>query len=212
LSCLCASATIPLISHGLDLIVDIPLEFAVPFPLLFAQLTLMLGLPVAMGMWIRSRWPDFVVRRRPVLQRAAFIGLAVLLAGIILDNPEAFVDGFGTTLTLAGVFVVLSIIVGWLTAMPITRHAGDRFTLAAEFGSRNLGVALAVAVMLLGDLEFARFATAYALVEIPIMLCAVAAFRRYRTQPDTTAAGDEARQGEGSGRGPLASITSRRRA
>jgi BASS family bile acid:Na+ symporter len=182
LSCLCASVTIPIISKGLEMVVGSQFDFSVPLPLLFAQLTLMLALPVGVGMWIRHRWPDFAMRHRPALQRVAFIGLFVLLAGIILDNPGAFVDGIGTTASLAAVFVILSFGVGWVTATLLTADDRDRFTVAAEFGTRNLGVALAVAVMLLGRVEFGRFVTAYALVEIPILLCAVAAFRKYVAQ------------------------------
>ena len=55
---------------------------------------------------------------------------------------------------------------------------GDRFTIAVGFGSRNLGVAMAVAVSLLGRVEFARFAYTYFLAELPLMLIAVALFRR----------------------------------
>lgn len=194
LSCLFASVTIPLISRGLELVVGRPLDFTAPFPLLFAQLTLMLGLPVALGMWIRNRWPDFATRHRRELQRLAFIGLGVLLVGIILDNPAAFVGGLGTAVPLAAVFIVLSFGAGWLTAALLTHDDRDRFTVAAEFGSRNLGVALAVAVILLGRVEFGRFATIYALVEIPIMLAAVIAFRKYIAGRETTRSGRKALQ------------------
>ena len=39
--------------------------------------------------------------------------------------------------------------------------------MAVEFGTRNIGVALAIAVTLLGRVEFSRFAIVYAFVEIP---------------------------------------------
>jgi ACR3 family arsenite efflux pump ArsB len=60
----------------------------------------------------------------------------------------------------------------------VTEDRHDRFTFAAEFGTRNLGVAMAVAVTLLGRVEFARFAYTYFLAEIPLMLVAIAMFRR----------------------------------
>jgi len=67
---------------------------------------------------------------------------------------------------------------GWIAATMVTADPRDRFTLAAEFGTRNLGVAIAVAVTMLGRVEFARFAYTYFLTELPLMLVAAALFRR----------------------------------
>jgi ACR3 family arsenite efflux pump ArsB len=64
----------------------------------------------------------------------------------------------------------------------VTRDPRDRFTIAVEFGTRNLGVAMAVAVTVLGRLEFARFAYTYFLTELPLMLAAVVFFRRRHAQ------------------------------
>ncbi len=66
---------------------------------------------------------------------------------------------------------------GWITAAAVNADRGDRFTIAAEFGTRNVAVATAIAVTMLGRVEFARFATAYFLTELPLMLVAIAAFR-----------------------------------
>jgi ACR3 family arsenite efflux pump ArsB len=59
----------------------------------------------------------------------------------------------------------------------VTADRRDRFVLASEFGARNVGVATAIAVTILGRVEFARFAAAYAFVELPLMLGAVVLFR-----------------------------------
>ena len=56
----------------------------------------------------------------------------------------------------------------------------DRFTLATEFATRNLAVATAVAVTPAGRVEFASFAATYFLTEIPLMLCAIGIYRRWR--------------------------------
>jgi BASS family bile acid:Na+ symporter len=177
-SCLLAVVTLPAVSYGLERLVGRPLEFMAPLPLLFAQLTLMLALPVALGMWFRARSPALAARCRPTLQRLSFIGLAMLIGIIILSDPEAFVGGLSTTIPLTAVFVALSLCVGWATAAPLSSDPRDRFTVAAEFGTRNIGVAMAIAVALLGRIEFARVATAYLLTELPMLLGAVAVFRR----------------------------------
>ena len=55
-----------------------------------------------------------------------------------------------------------------------------RFTLATEFATRNMAVATAIALTLAGRVEFAVFATTYFLTEIPLMLCAIVVYRRWR--------------------------------
>ena len=142
----------------------------------------MLALPVAFGMWIRRRSLDMAERQRTALQRLAFAGIAVVLLLVILDDPQAFVGGAvhdgSARRSVRGR-------ARWGRAgsrRVVTADRRDRFTLAAEFGTRNVAVATAIAVTLLGRVEFARFATTYFLTELPLMLVAIAArFRRDAT-------------------------------
>lgn len=182
LSSLCAGVTIPLVRGGLELALGRPLDFAAPLPFL-AQLLVLLVLPVAIGMWLRHRSPDLAERCGPVLRPVAFIGVSTLFALIIGENPGAFLSGLATTVPVAAVFVVISVAAGWLTAALLTQDPRDRFTIAAEFGTRNIAVAVAIAVTLLGRVEFARFAAIYAITETPLMLAAVALFRRSHPHP-----------------------------
>ena len=176
-SCLLAGLTVPAVGHGLELALGTPLDLAAPIPLLLGQLLLMLVLPVALGMGIRRRWPDVAEIHRASLQRLAFAGIAAVLLLVILDDPQAFTGGLSTTVPLSAAFVAASMGAGWITAAAVTADRGDRFTIAAEFGTRNVAVATAIAVTLLGRVEFARFATTYFLTELPLMLVAIAAFR-----------------------------------
>jgi ACR3 family arsenite efflux pump ArsB len=56
-------------------------------------------------------------------------------------------------------------------------EARDSFTLLIEFAVRNVGIATAIAVTILGHVEFAVFATAYFLIEAPILFAAVILFK-----------------------------------
>ena len=94
-----------------------------------------------------------------MLQWLVFTGIALVLLLVIVDNPRAFLDGLWTTVPIAAAFVVCSMGAGWITAALVTEDRRDRFTLAAAFGTRNVAVAAAIAVTLLGRVEFARFAT-----------------------------------------------------
>ena len=60
--------------------------------------------------------------------------------------------------------------------------AADRFALALALVVRNLGVATAVAVTVLNRTEFAVFAAAYFVAQVPLVVAAAAWFR-FRTAP-----------------------------
>jgi BASS family bile acid:Na+ symporter len=178
LSCLLCGLTVPAVGRVLEMVATQPLKLTVPLPTLITQLLLMFTLPVALGMWARRRWADRARRYQPTLQNLAFIGVGLMLVLIILNDPRAFLGDLPSTVPLAAVFIVCSAVAGWMAAAMVTGNPRDRFTLAAEFGTRNLGVAIAVAVTMLGRVEFARFAYTYFLTELPLMLVAVALFRR----------------------------------
>jgi BASS family bile acid:Na+ symporter len=184
LSCLLAPLTIPLVGRGLAMASGQPLDVAPPFVLLLVQLVLMLVVPVSFGMWVRQRWSSAAIRWRPVIQNLTFAGVAMMLALIVLDNPAAFVGDLPQTVPLAAAFVVCSFAAGWVTASAVTADHRDCFTLATEFGTRNLGVALGIAVALLGRVEFARFAYTYFLTELLMMLPAILVFRRWPARID----------------------------
>ncbi len=141
-----------------------------PIPTLVVQLFLMFILPLGLGMWTRYRLTDWATTFRPIAQRLVFAGVGLMLVLIVLDDPRGFFSDLPTTVPLAAVFIVCSAAAGWVAAALVTNDPRDRFTLAAEFGTRNLGVAMAVAITMLGRVAFARFAYTYFLTELPLML------------------------------------------
>ncbi|HUL72294.1 MAG TPA: hypothetical protein VLT86_04290 [Vicinamibacterales bacterium] len=178
LSCACAGATIPLVSKAIEVGLSETLGFSAPARVLIAQLASMLALPVALGMWLRWRVPAWAARVRPLFEGGALAGIGIVLVLTVVSDTSAFARGFAATVPLAASFVIASLGVGWLTAACVTRDRRDRFTLAAEFGTRNVAVAIAVAVTILGRVEFQRFAVTYALTEVPLLLAAVGVYRR----------------------------------
>jgi BASS family bile acid:Na+ symporter len=180
-SCLLAAVTIPVVGRALELAVAQPLNLVAPIPSLLVQLLLMLAVPVALGMWVRKHRTRLADRYKRSVELSSFVGVGILLVLVIVDDPHAFAGGLSTTIPLAAAFVASSTAAGWMTATLVTGDHRERFTLAAEFGTRNLGVAIAIAVILLGRVEFARFALTYFLTEVPLMLMAIALFRKVDT-------------------------------
>ena len=177
-SSLLAVATIPLLGRVFGAVLGQPLGLTAPLPLIVAQLLLLLALPVSLGMWVRFRRPALAIRGQRYLKAVGFGGLAALLVSIVASDPVLFLSGLQSTVPLATMFIAASFAIGWLVGRAAGTSPQDRFTLATEFATRNVAVAAAIAVTLAGRVEFAVFATTYFLTEIPLMLGAIAVFRR----------------------------------
>lgn len=182
-SCLLAVVTLPAQTRFFETLLGRPLGFAAPVGALLAQLLFMLTLPVATGMFVRSRWPGLAERHSQGLRRLAAWGLGLLIVIVVWDQHALFRSALLGTVRLAASFVLLSFAVGWATGGLLRAEPRERFTLAMEFATRNVAVATAVAVTLLGRIEFAVFATSYFLTELPLALLAGTVFRRSQEDP-----------------------------
>lgn len=188
LSCLLAVITIPLVAGMFEAILREPLGFTAPLGALVAQLLLMLAAPVGLGMWVRHRWPVAAVANQPLVQRVAVGSLGLLIVFVIWAEFGAFASTLGAAVPISALFVLLSMGTGWGIGGLLKAGRRDRFTLAVEFSTRNVAIATAIAVTLLGRVEFAVFATIYLLTEAPLMLAAVAMFRQSNDAPPLTPA------------------------
>jgi BASS family bile acid:Na+ symporter len=178
LSCLLAGITVPLLGKAAVLALGPSFALAAPPPALIGRVFLVFALPLALGLALRRWSPALAHGSQATLRRLAFGGIAIVLLLIVAEDVDAFVAGSATEVPLAAVFIVCSAASGWMVAAMVTDESRDRFTLAAEFGTRNVAVAMAIAVTLLGQVEFARFAAIYFLTEVPLMLLAAVLFRR----------------------------------
>ena len=105
-----------------------------------------LGVPVTAGMWVRHRWPAWAEARRPLLQWVSVAGIAALLSAVIFRDAQGFASQFASTAALAATFILMSMLVGWAVGGLVGASRRDRFTLTAEFATRKLAVATAVAI------------------------------------------------------------------
>jgi bile acid:Na+ symporter, BASS family len=177
-SCLAAVATMPLLTRLFELALGRPFGFEVPATTLVVQLLVLLVVPVALGMAIRRWAPAFAVRNRRIFRLAAFAALAALIAFVVVAQREDFAREIPRVAPLAAALVVVAMAAGMLVASVLHAGRSDRFTLALEFGTRNVAIASAIAITVLGRLEFAVFAAIYFVTEAPIALVAVFLFRR----------------------------------
>ncbi|WP_244929595.1 bile acid:sodium symporter family protein [Nocardioides sp. W7] len=117
--------------------------------------------PVALGMLVRARKPDFAHRMdRPVRTGSAVI-LAVLVLGILLDQRENVGDYIADVGLAAGLFCAASLVIGYV----VPRAAGIReeqaIASSMEIGVHNGTLAIYVAVEVLDSTTISVPAAVY---------------------------------------------------
>lgn len=153
-------------------------RLTVPLGILAAQLIVLLILPVLSGMVIRHRWPEFTRRHSRKLLGISVTCLVLLLLAIIDQESARFVSTLSEIAVAASLLTILGFAAGWIIGWFGGADASDRLTLGLVFVVRNVGIATAIAVSVLGRLEFAVFATAYFLAQSPFLVALVCVVRR----------------------------------
>jgi bile acid:Na+ symporter, BASS family len=180
LSCLFSGVTMAVAFEFYEQVQRERFAFALPSTGLVLRLTLLVALPVLAGMALRHRYPAWVTTRRAQLRNLCLAGVAFLLAYVLVSRwPQVAADWRPTA--LAGiVFMVLALAVGLGLATALRLPPREHVTVGLLFAVRNVALASAVAVTVLGRIEFAVVAAVYFLVEVPLALGVAAAFRRWR--------------------------------
>ena len=115
----------------------------VPIPRLIRDLVVTVLAPVAVGMFVRARWPETARRLRAPIDRVSTILLTGLVALIIALSWRQMVEliGNGTLLAMIGV-AAISVVCGHLLGGP---ERDERPALASAAGMRHPGIALMIA-------------------------------------------------------------------
>ena len=139
----------------------IPLQFAK----VLQVFVIVLG-PVAIGMWLRSRFPGFAERmQKPVkIISALFLLLIILLA--VAKDWRTFVDYAPSVGGAALAFNLLSMAVGYCVPRLLKLNLRQAIAIAMEIGIHNgtLAIALALSPALLNNPTMAIPAAIYSLI------------------------------------------------
>jgi BASS family bile acid:Na+ symporter len=179
ISCLLSVVTMAVIFKAYGYVMGEHFVFSVPTPILIVRLTLMVVLPVLFGMLIRRFKPAFVVRYRKAVQTISIGGIVYLLVYIMVTQRERLVVDWLQTAVAGMVFILLAMLSGFVFNRLLQLTARDGVTICIGFAVRNVGLALAIAVTLLNRIEFAIFAAVYFITEAPLLLGAVAVYRKW---------------------------------
>lgn len=178
LSCPIAVVVMPLLARwGFGFWLATDPTIAVPVGPMIGQLLFVLLLPVALGMTVRHCWPAWSTRRLGVTQRLALLGLLALIGLVLYDQAALLRVAWRDQVAAALAFTLLAMAAGWAVGWISGLEPRDRFTLLCEFAVRNLAIAVLVAVTVLGRTDFVAFAAVMLLVQIPLLLLAVALYR-----------------------------------
>ncbi len=175
-SCVAALGTMPLVMVAYSLLGQ-SLGFEVPAVRLIGHVFLMLVLPVLAGMALRRYYPAFAARHDMTFRRVSLAGLALLIGYIVSEEGGRVAKDIAETMPAAGVFLCFAMACGYGVGVLCGGDTKGSFTLLIEFAVRNVAIATAIAVSVLGRLEFAAFATAYFLIETPFLFAAVLIFK-----------------------------------
>lgn len=179
-SCFTAAVTMPLLLRAFEFVLEQHIDFHVPLGMLLGQLVLLMALPVSIGCLLRQYRPDFVAKYKQVLRRLGLLGLTVLIAFILIQTRQLFLDSWWGIARTATVFILLSMALGYGTGALFRLNNKDSFTLLIQCGVRNIAITTAAAVVILRRTEFATFAAIYFLIEAILILSAITLFRKRR--------------------------------
>jgi BASS family bile acid:Na+ symporter len=190
-SCLLSIATLPAWTAALDYYLGATKPFTVPVTTMIAQLGLTVLVPILVGMAARQRWPGFAERNRGRLVGFSLLALAILIGAVISQEQSSFASGLGELLVVAAIFCGAAFLVGGAVGLLAGGGGAEFFAVGSVFVARNLLIAAALAVSVLGEGDFAVFGTAYFLCQAPLLVIVALAFRRRlagEAQPAETSA------------------------
>lgn len=147
----------------------------------FLQVFATVLVPVAVGMFVRRRYPGWAARMRGPVKAASLVVLALVITGAIVTAFRALVENLATLGPLVLLLCTLSIAIGYAVPRLLRVNRAQSIASAMEVGIHNGTLAIAIAVSVLGSDIVAVPAALYsALMIVP---AAIAAHLLSRTAP-----------------------------
>ncbi len=128
---------------------------------MFVTIFLLLGLPLAAGMYVQRRWPAFADRARTPMKRFS-IGIFVLFLVLALTaNWQYFVTYVGRVVLAVFLHNALALTTGYWTAGALGLPVRDRRAVSFEVGIQNSGLGLILVFTFFGGLGGAAIVAAW---------------------------------------------------
>ena len=126
-------------------------RFELPLVKTIIQLLVITVIPVALGMFILSKWQTISNKIEPVIQKFSLVILLLIVVAVIIKNKANMLDFFmqsgAATLTLN----ILALVVGYFIAKGFKLSEAESVSVGYEVGIQNGTLALLVAGTLIGN-------------------------------------------------------------
>lgn len=182
LSCLVSIGTMAVIYRLYGWLDGEPFPMDLPMASMILRLVGLIALPLAAGIALRLVRPgladrlSFPARGLTLVGVVWVIGLVVAVQGMTL-KAIAVPAALGSLL-----FVLLGLGAGAAVSCLFAGDRGRRVAVAFSFPVRNVALATAIAVTMMGRVEYAAFAVVYFVVEVVVMLAVARAVRKRRLE------------------------------
>lgn len=121
-------------------------------------------IPITIGMMIRRYREPFALRMGRPVRIASAIVLALVIAGIVVKERENFVSYFQQAGVVALLLNVITMTLGYFSARLFRLTDKRAVSISIESGIQNGTLAITIAVVLLGNTEFAIAPAIYSLL------------------------------------------------
>lgn len=178
-----ALPTTPIIaSLGISIFAGDDASISLPIPQTIAQIFVLIIVPLAIGMFLRHRWPEMIARNEKRIRQACTVLMLLALAVAVIVSWQTLVSKIADFALAGAVFVVVLLVLSWLYGAVLGLDEPSRFTVMVEVSIQNIVVASLIAITLLERPEFALFSAVYA-APMALLILILLVLRLQRVSP-----------------------------
>lgn len=175
--------TLPMIvSFSLDYFVGTAQAVPAPVGTMMGQIFAMVGLPVALGMLVRSRRPAWALRAEPKATKIATVLFILIVVAAAARNWALLRDNFSTLAPFAVALNLAMLLCGFVVARLARLSRRQSITLGIETAVQNATLALVIASTVLKQDAMAIPGALYGVLMYAGGLAFAYAMRRYTTE------------------------------
>lgn len=128
------------------------------------QIFIIIVIPVTIGMLIRKYKEGFAIKMAKPVRIASGFVLAIIIFGIIIKEKENVIPYFEQAGIVALLLNVITMFIGYLSARLFKVTSKRALSISIESGIQNGTLAITIAVVLLGNSEYAITPAIYSLI------------------------------------------------
>lgn len=116
------------------------------------EIVLIIGVPFAVGLVVRAKFPRFAARVQPFVKWFSLIALVGFIIGALVGNWAIFMSVIGVVLLVVAIHDAVALALGYGTAVLGGLGTRERKAITFEVGIRNAGLGLGLVFAFFGGL------------------------------------------------------------